>query len=567
MESYRTIYEKWLGQGDLSMELKEELQRMKDDDPAIRDAFYKEITFGTSGLRGIMGAGTNRINEPVVGRVTRGFADYILQEGDFHGEPTVAISYDSRRNSRLFAEKTAKTFLGKGIKVYMFRNLMPVPALSYAVRRLACDFGVMITASHNPKNYNGYKVYDHTGAQVRGDVSEKILHYISKVDIFENGEEASLDHPLFSYIPRELEKEFVERCLGICTNKENISDLSIVYTPLNGAGNLPVRSLLEMAGAKKVYPVPSQEEPDSEFTTCPIPNPEILQVYEEGLSLAEEVDGDVVIATDPDSDRVGVAQPGKEGVFYPTGNQMAILLMDYLCKTRETKEDMVALRTITGTPMVDVIGAAAGIQTEKTMVGFKHAGERIQQLEERFFFAFEEGNGYLAGTHVRDKDGVSTALLIAQMTVYHKAKGMDLAQALNQLYDQYGYYEERIKSLVLEGFHGAERMKEIMEYIRGEKRNEFLGRKPMQVTDYLTKETYYFGSGGRCDMSVGTRPTRMPSADIMEFVFPDDSKVVIRPSGTEPKIKVYLFAHGTDRKEVAARNDENERKIKEIINE
>ena len=568
MERSRAIYERWRLEESLPEELKEELQEMEGEEGRIHDAFYRELTFGTSGLRGIMGAGINRINEPMVAKVSKGLADHIWKE---HGRredaaiPSVAISYDSRKNSRLFAEKTAKILLTRGIKVYMYRYLMPVPALSYGVRRLACDFGVMITASHNPKNYNGYKVYDHTGAQIRGEVSEKILDCISGIDIFGREEEASLDHELFSYIDEKLEEEFVESCYDISIKTQDIGSLNIVYTPLNGTGNLPVRKLLSLGGIGRVHIVPEQENPDSDFTTCPVPNPELKEVYEKGLELAQRVGGDIVIATDPDCDRVGVVLNRRDGAFYPTGNQMAILLMDYLVRSRAISGNQVALRTITGTPMIDAIAAWAGIRTEKSMVGFKHIGEKIQQLGDSFFFAFEEGNGYLAGTHVRDKDGISTALLIAQMTAYHKAKGMDLKEALDQIYSRLGYYEERIHSHVLEGFTGSRRMERIMGYIWGEKRSDFLGKKPEQVTDYLSGETYYFGSGGRCDMSVGTRPTRMPKSDIVEFVFDDGSKVMIRPSGTEPKIKIYLFSRGESREAAAAVNDENEKGIKEII--
>lgn len=569
MEGIRRTYRMWCRKEDMPSELARELASMKGDDERIRNAFYKELAFGTAGLRGVMGVGTNRVNELTIAKVTRGLADCAWDMHGFETPPSVAIGYDSRKNSQLFAEKAAKILLAKGIKVRMFRQLMPVPVLSYAVRRLKCDFGIMITASHNPKNYNGYKVYDHTGGQIREDVSGRIQEYMGRIDALDPVEEASLSHSRFSYIEQSVEKEFLESCLEISAKAENIRKLHIVYTPLNGTGRWPVLELFHMGGADHVEVVEEQQEPDSEFITCPTPNPELEQVYELGLTRARRVDGDIVIATDPDCDRVGVALNRRDGPFYPTGNQTAVLLLDYLIRFRKMSGETAVLRTITGTPMVDAIAASAGIETEKTMVGFKYIGERIEQLAEQpeksFFFAFEEGNGYLAGDHVRDKDGVSTSLLIAQMAAYHKARGKDLKEALDELYDRLGYYEERVRSHVLEGFRGAHRMKEIMNRIRGEKRSDFLGRKPMQVTDYLSGETYYFGSGGRCDMAVGTRPTRMPKADIMEFVFIDESKIVIRPSGTEPKIKAYFFSHSPDRKEATAINDENEERLKEII--
>ena len=544
MEEAKKRYEEWLAYPGLEDDMRADLESMKGDDSAIYEAFYRDLEFGTAGLRGVMAAGTNRMNIYVIRRATQGLANYMNKH---FAEPSAVISYDSRNGSRRFAETTAGVLAANGVKVHMFRQLMPVSACSYAIRQLGCDMGIMITASHNPKKYNGYKVYGDDGRQITGSVPDEILAEIEKLDIFKDVKCMEFEEALENgaeLIPESFEEEYIEKAFSYSLPDADVSDLKVVYTPLNGAGNGPVRDILSRIGVKNVYVVPEQEEPNGDFPTCPYPNPEEHAVYDLAIKINEEKDADIIIATDPDCDRVGICQKTKQGYIYPKGNHIGVLLFDYICRHKELPKDPVAVRTIVSTPLYDRIAADYGIEVQTTLIGFKWIGGKINEVGERYVFGFEEGNGFLPGDYVRDKDGLVTSMLVAQMVAYHKARGMDLADAMDELFEKYGYYQESVKSFEFEGSAGAEKMKEIMAYFRGS--TDFMGKKIVDRIDYLEQD-------------------RLPKSNIMEYVFEDGSKVIIRPSGTEPKIKVYLFANGKDRAEAERLVAENENRMKEII--
>ena len=544
MNEAKKRFEEWLAAPDLDEEIRADLLAMKDDDDAIYEAFYRDLEFGTAGLRGVMAAGTNRMNIYVIRRTTQGLANYMNKT---FKDPSVAISYDSRNGSRRFAETTAAVLAANGIRAHMYRQLMPVSACSYAIRQLGCDMGIMITASHNPKKYNGYKVYGSDGCQIIGSVPDDILAEIEKVDIFKDVKSMSFEEALENgaeLIPESFEEEYIEKALSYSLPDADVSDLKVIYTPLNGAGNYPVREILKRIGVKNVFVVPEQENPDGNFPTCPYPNPEEHAVYELAKKLNEEKDGDIIIATDPDCDRVGICQKTKNGYINPKGNHIGVLLFDYICKHKELPKDPVAIRTIVSTPLYDRIAADYGIEVQNTLIGFKWIGSKINELGDRYVFGFEEGNGYLPGDYVRDKDGLVTSMLVAQMVAYHKARGKDLGEVMEELFQKYGYYQESVKSFEFEGSAGADKMQEIMAFFRGS--TDFMGKKIVKRIDYLEQD-------------------ELPKSNIMEYVFEDGSKVIIRPSGTEPKIKVYLFANGADREEAVRLVEENENRMKEII--
>ena len=544
MKNARDQFEKWINQPDMDEEIMAELTAMKDDDDAIYEAFYRDLEFGTAGLRGVMAAGTNRMNIYVIRRATQGLANYMKKKFD---EPSVAISYDSRINSRRFAEETASVLAANGVKAYIYKQLMPVSGCSFAVRKLGCSMGVMITASHNPKKYNGYKVYNCNGCQILGSDPADILAEIDKVDIFDDVKTMDFEEALKNgceYISEEVEKEYLEAAYSYSLPTEDLKDFSVVFTPLNGAGLMPVTWILDKAGVGNVYVVPEQKDPDGNFPTCPSPNPEEHAVYDLAIKLNEEKNGDIIIATDPDCDRVGIAQKTANGYSYPKGNHIGVLLFDYICRNKELPKDPVMIRTIVSTPLVDRIAADYGVDVQYTLIGFKYIGEKIDQLGDRYVFGFEEGNGYLAGDFVRDKDGVSTSMLVAQMAAYHKARGMDIEQVMDELYAKYGTYLENVVSFTFEGSAGAEKMAGIMKFFR--ENEDFMGKKIVSKLDYKEQD-------------------ELPKADIMEFVFEDESKVIVRPSGTEPKIKIYLFARGEDGDKARQIIEENEAKMRAIM--
>lgn len=562
IEKYRMTYDNWLNEPTLPPEFRDALEEMGKSEDQMHEAFYRDLEFGTAGLRGIMGPGTNRMNAVVIRRVTQGIANY-LRLHSATSDPAVAISYDSRRNSRLFAETTASVLAANGIRVWIFRQMMPVPALSFVTRKLACQMGIMITASHNAKEYNGFKVYGPDGGQILSNTADEILGQINGLNYFDGPKSMPFEEALqcsCQYISENVEDDYLNEVSNLSTGQD-LSMLNLVYTPLNGAGLGPVWATLSRSGLLNFHVVPEQKNPDGDFPTCPQPNPEMPEVYKLAMALAEEKAADLILATDPDSDRVGMAIPvegnrerlGQLPTYRVlTGNEMAVLLLDYLIHSKPLPSNPLIIRTIVSTPLVDYIAKMLHGEVKKTLIGFKYIGAILTELEkegdiDRFLFGFEEGNGFLASPYVRDKDAVGTALLLCQMAAYHKNQGVSLEKALARIYQRHGVFREKVISFEFEGAKGIDLMKSIMERFRNEQREDFLGKRTIKLTDYQEGETHYLGSiGTSCDMSIGMKPSGLPKENIMEFVYEDSTSFVIRPSGTEPKLKIYLFARGEE---------------------
>lgn len=558
-DSIRIQYERWLANEHMPSDLMKGLMTMRDDHDMIEEAFYKDLEFGTSGLRGIMGPGSNRMNSFVVARVSQGLSDYInktLKISEPLKKPSVVISYDSRNNSREFAQITAGILSANGIVAYIFEKLTPVSVLSYAIRHMGCDYGVMITASHNSREYNGYKVYNSHGGQILEDEARGILQETEKLDIFDDVRKP--DEKNISYIGDELIRDYVKDTLSRSLRKgsEDIGKLNVIYSPLNGTGRVPVTELLAGIGIENLTIVPEQEMPDGDFTTCPKPNPERPEVYTLGLELLKQQKADILILTDPDCDRIGVAD--REGVF--TGNQLGMLLFDYLCRHKQLPAGATAVRSIVSSPMLDAIAEEYGVRVENTLIGFKYIGEKIDALGDRYIFGFEEGNGYLAFDHMRDKDGASTAMLVCEMAAEYKASGSDMRSGLKKLYKKYGIYGEKVINFVFEGIEGLKRRSSVMAYFRGDVENCMKGHEIKSVIDYKAQQKHFV------DMGIGSYD-KLPVADILEYDVAKGQKFIIRPSGTEPNLKIYLFAKSRSANGVAKRIEKMEKEITRIVNE
>ncbi len=551
MDLYRIWRKTELDDPDLAAEL----AAIDGDTDEIQDRFYRDLEFGTGGLRGVIGAGTNRMNVYTVRKATQGLADYLNEEGG----GSVAISYDSRIKSDVFARETACVLAANGIKAYLYDHLMPTPALSFAVRELRCSAGVMVTASHNPAKYNGYKAYGPDGCQLTLDAANRVLSLIEKVDIFQGVKrmdfDAALSEGSIEYIRPEVEARFLENVRAQSLDKEACAkaDLKVVYTPLNGTGNLPVRKILDMSGVKNVTIVPEQEKPDGTFRTCPFPNPEIPEALALGLELCGKEHPDLLLATDPDCDRVGIAVPDPQGNYVLiTGNEVGALLMEYICKQRVAAGTMpknpIAVKTIVTTELAAKIAESYGVQVINVLTGFKFIGEQILYLEQkgeedRYIFGFEESYGYLAGTYVRDKDAVVASMLICEMAAHYKLEGVTILEALNRIYAQYGIYVHQQQSFTCEGASGMEHMKEIMNGLRSNPPKTLGGAEVMVFSDYLAQKSVDCATGQETVIE-------LPQSDVVAFELSDGGSVVLRPSGTEPKIKAYYTGTGKTREEV-----------------
>ena len=546
----RSLYDLWCKKVT-DPELCADLRAMGEsgNEEAIEDAFYRNLEFGTAGLRGVLGAGTNRMNIHTVGQATQGVADYInSQKGE--GEPgTVAICYDSRINSELFAHTAASVLAGNGIKSYVYPRLQPTPALSFATRYLGCAIGINVTASHNPAKYNGYKVYGPDGCQIASSIADAITEAISRVDMFDDvktmpfaqAEEAGLAN----FIGEDVLDAFLDAVYEQHVEQEQ-SDLRVVYTPLNGTGLECVTRILKRIGVTDVHVVPEQEKPDGNFPTCPYPNPEIREALECGIALCEQVHPDLLLATDPDCDRVGTAVKDGDDYQLLSGNEVGVLLLDFICRMRKANgtlpEAPVAVTTIVSTSLADAVAAKYGVQMRRVLTGFKYIGGVIAELEqagapERFVFGFEESYGYLAGTHARDKDAVVASMLICQMARYYRTQGKNLYQAMQDIYREFGFHHNRTLSYAFEGAAGAQAMASIMAGFRESQPAEIAGLKVLGFLDYQQ------GVGG------------LPSANVLQFDLEKGNKVIVRPSGTEPKVKVYLFTVGASAEEAVATGD------------
>ena len=534
-------YQCWLQHA--SPAVREQLETLRERPTEIEDAFYRTLAFGTGGLRGVLGAGTNRMNTHTVAQASQGLADYVC--GHFAPDARhIAVSYDSRIQSDEFARTAAAVFAASGIRVFLYSQLMPTPCLSYAVRALGCAAGVMVTASHNPAKYNGYKVYGPDGCQITTEAAETIQKAIDRLDVFADVRMTDFDDALragtIQWIDDRITADFLRevRKLSLLGPGDAVDrDISIVYTPLNGTGLQPVTRILRESGYSRIFVVPEQEKPDGHFPTCPYPNPEIREAMALGIEYAKREGAGLLIATDPDCDRCGIAVRGEDGEYtLLTGNETGLLLFKYICERRTAQGTMpkhpVMVKTIVTTDLAERIAADYGVETVNVLTGFKYIGEVIGRLEHEgrvsdYLFGFEESYGYLSGTHVRDKDAVNAAFLICEMTAWYHAKGISLTQALADLYRQYGYCLNTLHSFTFEGSAGLERMQAIMRSLRGQK--DRLG--PFVIERVLD---YAEGLDG------------LPASDVLKFRLEGGSTAVIRPSGTEPKIKLYISAAAPD---------------------
>lgn len=546
----KELYKLWCDSAVDDSDLQRELEDIKNDDEAINDRFYRELEFGTGGLRGVIGAGTNRMNIYTVRRATQGFADYI---NEAFSSPSVAVSYDSRIKSDIFAKAAAGVFAANGIKVYIYKELMPTPALSFAVRELGCSAGVMITASHNPSKYNGYKAYGSDGCQLNLESAEAVIKKVNSLDIFRDVKnvsfEEAVNNKMVEYISDDVINEYYKNVLsqGINTSLVADSGIKVVYTPLNGTGNKPVRKILDMIGIKDVTVVPEQELPDGNFTTCPYPNPEIREALELGLKLCESVKPDLLLATDPDCDRVGIAVPDENGSYVLfSGNEVGAMLLEYICSQRSENgtmpPDPVTVKTIVTTDIVKKIAEKYGVRVIEVLTGFKFIGEQIGILEKnneenRFIFGYEESYGYLAGTYVRDKDAVIASMLICEMTAYYRTQGISLIQARENMYREYGVFAHTQHSFTFEGASGMKKMDDIMTSLRNNIPDKISGYKVEGFDDYQTRISKNILTGGTSNID-------LPESNVLAFRLSDGAGVIIRPSGTEPKIKAYYTTTG-----------------------
>ena len=552
-------YQEWLAHTLEDPDLTAELQAVKDYPEAINDRFYRDLEFGTGGLRGVIGAGTNRMNIYTVRKATQGLADHINQTCK---NGSVAISYDSRHKSDVFAKEVARVCAANGVKAYLYPQLMPTPMLSFAVRDLKCSMGVMITASHNPAKYNGYKAYGADGCQITNETADAVLANILAVDEFDSVKLADFDEALAEgkivYIGEDTVERYFENVQKQSIHSEIVkaSGFRVVYTPLNGTGNKPVREILKRIGIKDVTVVKEQENPDGDFPTCPFPNPEIKQALELGMKYCEETGSDLLLATDPDCDRVGIAVKYQGDYKLLTGNEVGTLLLDYIASQRKAMgtlpERPLAVKTIVTTDLAARVAEKHGVELLDVLTGFKFIGEQIGRMEaageaDRYIFGFEESYGYLAGTYVRDKDAVVASMLICEMAAFYSRQGKNLVDVLNELYATYGYYLCTQQSFGVEGEAGMEIMKKLMNHLRENPADRIDGDKVIAFGDYLKNV--------RTDRLTGEQThIDLPKSDVLMYEMEGGSKAVIRPSGTEPKIKVYYFILAKD--EAAAREKE-----------
>ena len=564
------LYKLWCEKATDDVDLITELNDIKNKTDEIKDRFYRDLEFGTGGLRGVIGAGSFRLNVYTIRRATQGLADYVnlaFKNG------SVAIAYDSRIKSDVFAREASSVLAANGIKVFLYPELMPTPMLSFAVRELKCNAGIVVTASHNPAKYNGYKVYGSDGCQMTLEAAEIVLGKIKDVDMFGGAKLVDFDKALadgmIEYISQDVIDSYLSNVLkqGIHTHVVAKSGLKVVYTPLNGAGNKPVRAILNKIGVTEVTVVPEQEMPNGNFTTCPFPNPEIQEALALGLKLCEEIKPDLLLATDPDCDRVGIAVPSENGYELFSGNEVGAMLLEYICEERTRLGTMpknpIAIKSIVTTDIVSKIGKAYGVEIINVLTGFKFIGEQIGWLEEkgeesRFIFGFEESYGYLAGSYVRDKDAVVASMLICEMAAFYRTKGISLIKARANLYEKYGIYLHAQKSFTCEGASGMQRMNEIMTKLRTDVPKEIGGLKVCVFEDYLTSVSTEIATNS-------TKTIHLPKSDALSFTLEKGASIVLRPSGTEPKIKAYYTTISDVRADAEVLEEKISESFKSII--
>ena len=570
---YKEKYNEWLSSNIISEEIKEELRNINDE-KEIEDRFYKDLEFGTGGLRGVIGAGSNRMNIYTVSKATQGFANYLNQSFE---KPAVAIAYDSRNMSVEFAKAAALTLCANNVKVYLYESLRPTPMLSFAVRYLGCTGGIVLTASHNPKEYNGYKVYDEFGGQVTDEKASIIISEVNKVESFEMiksiSEEEALNKELLVYIGEEVDKAYIEKAKELTIRKslvdEKAKDLKVIYTPIHGSGNMPVRRVLKELGYNNVFVVKEQEMPDGNFPTASYPNPEEPSVFKLALDMAKDVNPDVIFATDPDCDRIGVVVKNSSGEYKVlTGNQTGLLLTQYILDAMKEENNLpengVVIKTIVTTDGAKKIAKAYNVELIEVLTGFKYIGEQIQGFKEnndkQYIFGFEESYGYLAGDFVRDKDAVIASMLIAEMTLFYKEQGKSLYDALIELYEKYGYFKETLVSFELKGKEGAEKIASCIESLRNESLLEINGIKIAKKFDYkLSIEE---------DLQTGNKKSvELPKSNVLKFILENGSWFVVRPSGTEPKMKAYVAIEGKNLEDADLSLNNFKEEVVKLINE
>lgn len=554
MNDINKLYSLWKEKAILDKDLIEELASIEGKESEIEDRFYQSLTFGTAGLRGVIGAGTNRMNVYTVNQATQGLATFLLEE---YENPSVAIAYDSRIKSDLFAKSAASVLAANGIKVWFYKELVPTPMLSFAVRKLQCKGGIILTASHNPAEYNGYKCYDPEGYQMTDEAAEKTYGFIQKTDMFADVKtmdfEEGLKSGIIEFIPDEVYEDFYKRVESCCLSLEECrnSGLKLIYTPLNGTGNIPVRRVLSDIGIKDVRVVKEQENPDGNFPTCPYPNPEIRQVFECGLKMAEEESCDLLLATDPDCDRVGIAVNTGDGYKLMTGNEVGVLLAEYLLSRRKElgilPENPVVVKSFVTTSLVDAVAKKYGATVKSLLTGFKYIGEFITKLEakgeeDRFIVGMEESYGYLSGIHARDKDAVVACALICEMAAYYKSRGKSLYEVMEGLYEEHGMYLNALDNYAFKGSSGMVKMGEIMEGLRNNPPKSISGMKVLAVSDYKKGERICNATGEKTVID-------LPSSNVLYYELENSCGVIVRPSGTEPKIKIYYTACAKTRAE------------------
>lgn len=571
--NYKEKYLSWLNAENLDLETKEELNAIKDE-KEIEDRFYKDLEFGTGGLRGVIGAGNNRMNIYTVAKATQGFANYLV--ANYKENASVTIAYDSRNMSKEFAESAACVLCANGVKVNLFESLRPTPMLSFAVRELKSSGGIVITASHNPKQYNGYKVYGEDGGQVTDYNAMIILDEITKVDIFSSTKTMDIEEAkkqgLLTIIGETIDNAFANNVKNQTIRedlvREHGKDLEIIYTPIHGTGNLPIRRVLKELGYENVHVVKEQELPDGNFPTAPYPNPENPQVFEIALELAKEVNPDIIFGTDPDADRIGAVVKDSEGNFQVlSGNQTGVLLTHYIITSlidlKKLPQNPAVIKTIVTSEMATKICAHYGVELIDVLTGFKYIGEKIKEFEETnsntFLFGFEESYGALAGTYARDKDAVVTAMLICEMTLYYKNKGLSLYEAFIELSKEFGYYKEELISIELQGKEGQEKIQKSLDYLR---------ENPLtEVKNIAINTAFDYKKGIETDIAnKSEKVIDLPKSNVLKYILSDDSWFVVRPSGTEPKMKVYLSVVGNSFEDSKTKMEDFKENIMAIIN-
>ena len=572
--SYREVYEKWCNDPYFDEASREELKALEGNEAEIEDRFYRQLEFGTGGLRGVIGAGTNRMNIYTVRQATQGLANYIISQNG--QEKGVAIAHDSRRMSPEFAREAALCLNANGIKTYLFESLRPTPELSFAVREFGCISGIVITASHNPREYNGYKVYWEDGAQITPPHDKNILAEVAKVTEFSAvktmEEDDARAEGLFQVIGTDFDDRYVaklkEQSIHPEIIKDAAKDMKIVYTPLHGTGNIPARRILKELGFENVYVVPEQELPDGDFPTVSYPNPEAAEAFELGLKLAREVDADIVLATDPDADRLGVRVKDRNGEYHDlTGNMSGCLLANYELSQRKAvngslPEDGALVKTIVTTNLADAIAKGYNVNLIEVLTGFKYIGQQILGFENSgkgtYLFGFEESYGCLIGTYARDKDAIVATMALCEAAAYYKTQGKTLWDAMIDMYEEFGYYKDAIQAVTMKGIEGLQKIQEIMTTLRQNPPAEFAGHKVTAVRDYKLDEITDLATGEK-------KPTGLPNSNVLYYELTDDAWVCVRPSGTEPKVKFYYGVKGTSLADADEKSDAMGKAVLEMV--